>query len=203
LHGTNCANQTELFSPNSTAPAFRLSDGTRTIFDYGCGKGDDLRGLLQNGISAAGWDPYAPSNPVSPAQIVNLGFVINVIEDPGERREAIQRAYSLVEEILVISTMIATANPGKVSLFGDGVLTSRSTFQKYYTQNELRDYIQTTLREESISVAPGVFFVFKDKQAEQRFQVDRQRSRIRPYPFVRPKRPPIPRQDLENRPQAA
>jgi DNA phosphorothioation-associated putative methyltransferase len=59
-----------------------LLDGTHSLFDYGCGRGDDLRGLRENGIEAQGWDPYfAPDEPVVAADIVNLGFVINVIED--------------------------------------------------------------------------------------------------------------------------
>jgi hypothetical protein len=28
------------------------------VFDYGCGRGDDVRGLAANGIAAYGWDPY-------------------------------------------------------------------------------------------------------------------------------------------------
>src|SRR5215472_7550214 len=37
-------------------------------FDYGCGRGDDIRGLAANGIAAYGWDPhYAPEPiPISP-----------------------------------------------------------------------------------------------------------------------------------------
>jgi DNA phosphorothioation-associated putative methyltransferase len=163
-----------------------LFDGSRTLFDYGCGKGDDLRGLMENGIRATGWDPYyAASSSISAARIVNLGFVINVIENPVERREALKRAYTLAEELLVVSTMVATENP-PITPFGDGVLTSRSTFQKYYTQAELREYLRTTLDEEPISIAPGIFFVFKDKSSEQRFQAGRYRSRIRIRPLTRP-----------------
>jgi len=186
---------TALSRQNFSAPIqilqrFGFFDGVRTLFDYGCGKCDDLRGLAANGIVASGWDPhYASSSPITAAQIVNLGFVINVIEDPVERRDALRRAYSLAEELLVVSTMLLTDNPGKVTLYGDGVLTSRRTFQKYYTQSELRDYIASTLGEEPIPVAPGVFFVFKDKEVEQRFQVGRYRSRIRVHPPSRSPRP--------------
>jgi DNA phosphorothioation-associated putative methyltransferase len=188
---------TALSRQNFSAPIqilqrFGFLDGVRTVFDYGCGKGDDVRGLVTDGMSAAGWDPhYAPSNPISSAHIVNLGFVINVIEDPVERREALQRAHSLAKELLVVSTMLATENPGKVTVYGDGFLTSRTTFQKYYTQGELRDYIASTLGEDPIPVAPGVFFVFSDRDAEQRFQVGRYRSRIRIHPLVRPERPQV------------
>jgi hypothetical protein len=68
-------------------------DGQYRLFDYGCGRGDDVRGLRENGLDASGWDPYyAPENPITAADLVNLGFVINVIEDFDERLEALQRA---------------------------------------------------------------------------------------------------------------
>lgn len=189
---------TALSRQNFSAPMQILQrlgflDGSRTVFDYGCGKGDDLRGLLASGLKAAGWDPYyAPDLEVVSAEIVNLGFVINVIEDPVERREALQRAFSLAAEVLVVSTMLATDNPGKALHYGDGVLTSRATFQKYYTQSELREYLASTLKEEPIPVAPGIFFVFKDKDAEQRFQVRRYRARVRIRRLVRAPRPHVP-----------
>lgn len=177
-------------APIQTLQRFGFLDGSRTLFDYGCGKGDDLRGLIDNGIRAVGWDPYyAPTADVVPAQIVNLGFVINVIEDPAERREALQRAYALAEEVLVVSAMIASENPQKGTLYGDGVLTSRATFQKYYNQSELHEYLAESLKENPISVAPGIFFVFKDNEAEQRFQIGRQRGRVRIRPLFRPSRP--------------
>lgn len=191
---------TALSRRNFSAPIqllqrFGYLDGSRTVFDYGCGKGDDLRGLIENGIQAAGWDPhYARTASVLPARIVNLGFVINVIEDPSERREALQRAFSITEEVLVVSVMIATDNPGKVTFYGDGVLTSRTTFQKYYRQSELRAYLTETLGEEPISIAPGIFFVFKEKEAEQSFQAGRQRGALRIRPLVRTPRVEVPRE---------
>jgi DNA phosphorothioation-associated putative methyltransferase len=47
-------------------------DGSFTVFDYGCGRGDDLRLLEAGGIEARGWDPhYAPKEPITPADVVN------------------------------------------------------------------------------------------------------------------------------------
>jgi DNA phosphorothioation-associated putative methyltransferase len=180
-----------LSAPVTVLERFGYLDGSRTVFDYGCGKGDDLRGLLSNGIHAAGWDPYySPDSKIVPAAVVNLGFVINVIEDPIERLDALQRAFSLAGELLVVSTMIARDNPIDAMPYGDGILTTRSTFQKYYTQQELRAYLQASLGEGPISVAPGIFFVFKDKTDEQRFLHSRQRSPVRSVPRNQPQRPP-------------
>lgn len=38
---------------------------------------------------------YAPHQELTPADIVNLGFVINVIEDYDERAEALRAAFAL------------------------------------------------------------------------------------------------------------
>ncbi|NEX18457.1 MAG: hypothetical protein C1943_18105 [Halochromatium sp.] len=129
----------------------------------------------------AGWDPYfAPEQPIASADLVNLGFVINVInviEDFDERLEALQRAWSLAERLLVVSVMLANQNDLRGARFRDGVITQRQTFQKYYTQQEIKAFLTDALDEEPIPVAPGVLYVFRDKDAEQRFLVDRYRRR--------------------------
>lgn len=50
-------------APIQTLARFGLLDGSKTVFDYGCGRGDDLRGLRENGIEAHGWDRYAVRPP--------------------------------------------------------------------------------------------------------------------------------------------
>jgi DNA phosphorothioation-associated putative methyltransferase len=147
------------------------------VFDYGCGRGDDVRGLAVNGIAAYGWDPhYAPDAPKREADVVNLGFVINVIEDLEERIEALHGAYSLSKRVLAVAAMLASQamQPGRP--YRDGFVTSRNTFQKYYTQAELAGFISEVLNEEPIPVSPGVFFVFRDKDLEQGFLAGRHRS---------------------------
>jgi DNA phosphorothioation-associated putative methyltransferase len=162
-------------------------DGRFSLFDYGCGRGDDVRGLTENGLAVAGWDPYyAPDQPIHPADIVNFGFVVNVIEDFDERLEALTRAWSLAERLLVVSVMLANQNEPRGQRFRDGVLTQRGTFQKYYTQAEIKAFIEAALDEEPIPVAPGVLYVFRDQEVEQRFLVDRYRNRrnLLRYPAV-------------------
>ncbi|MDE5077398.1 MAG: DNA phosphorothioation-associated putative methyltransferase, partial [Trichodesmium sp. St2_bin6] len=62
----------------------------RTFFDYGCGYGEDIKYIAKKGYLSAGWDPYyLPETPCMAADIVNLGYVINVIESLTERREAL------------------------------------------------------------------------------------------------------------------
>lgn len=74
-----------------------VSDGLLSVgsefLDYGCGLGDDVELLIPLGIRAIGWDPvHRPSTPLSESSIVNLGYVVNVIEDPAERVNTLRRA---------------------------------------------------------------------------------------------------------------
>ena len=62
--------------------------------------------------------------------------------------------------------------------FADGVITSRGTFQKYYTQNELREYLEGELATDAIPAAPGVFYIFKDEATKQQFLATRFHRRI-------------------------
>ncbi len=167
--------------PVQTLARHGFLNGHYRLFDYGCGRGSDVRGLCDQGLSAAGWDPYyAPDEPIEPADIVNLGFVINVIEDAEERLQALTRAWSLAERLLVVAVMLANENAPRGERFGDGVMTRRGTFQRYFTQAEIRAYLAEALDEEPIPVAPGVLYVFRDKDAEQRFLIERARSRHQP-----------------------
>jgi len=149
---------------------------TVDVFDYGCGRGDDVEGLTEIGLKCQGWDPhFANENPIIPAGIVNLGFVVNVIEDPAERVEAIQRAFGLAKIAMVVSVMLYSKDrPGKPYL--DGFLTSRNTFQKYFSQEEFKDYLEGVLGQDPIMLGPGIALVFADKEAEQRFLLGRHRS---------------------------
>jgi DNA phosphorothioation-associated putative methyltransferase len=154
-----------------------LDDGV-ALFDYGCGRGDDIRGLQENGFSASGWDPhFAPHEQRKPARVVNLGFVINVIENFDERVGALRGAFDLTEGVLSVSAMLASSSPIQGRPFKDGYVSQRGTFQKYYSQAELRDFIEHCLDEIAVPVGPGVFFVFRDKDLEQRFLSSRFSSR--------------------------
>lgn len=166
-----------LSAPMQALARHGLLDKQYTYFDYGCGRGDDLKALRENGVAACGWDPhFAPGEPKLTGDIVNLGFVVNVIEDFDERVNALRSAFSLARQLLVVSTMLYAGSlpPGRP--FRDGYVTQRNTFQKYFTQSELKEFVEAVLDTEAIPVAPGIVFVFADKEAEQRFLYGRQRS---------------------------
>lgn len=161
----------DLSAPMKTLIKNGYLNGEYSIFDYGCGRGDDLRELEAHGLDAIGWDPnFQPDNDKSPSDIVNLGFVLNVIEDQDERLEALLSAWDLATCLLVVSVMLANDSYiAQFKSYKDGVITSRNTFQKYYAQSEIKAYIERNLQEEAIAVAPGIFYIFKDKLAEQSY----------------------------------
>ncbi len=167
----------ELSTPFKSLAKHGYLAGNHTIFDYGCGKGDDLRELEAHGLSATGWDPnFRPDADIVEADVVNIGFVINVIEDVDERIEALQKAYSLASKLLVVSAMVAgEATISKFKPYKDGILTSKNTFQKYYAQSELQSFIERTLEVDAVAVAPGVFYVFRDPIEQESYLSARQR----------------------------
>jgi DNA phosphorothioation-associated putative methyltransferase len=123
----------------------------KTLFDYGSGRGSDFEGLTALGFVATGWDPFFSSTePLIEADVVNLGFVINVIEDFDERVAAVQRAFSLARHVIVISAMFSHSASQATRVYRDGVVSSRNTFQKYYSQDELRQFIESVLDEEAV-----------------------------------------------------
>ena len=151
------------------------------LFDYGCGRGDDLRHLAMLGFEASGWDPvHRPDHARRSAPIVNIGYVVNVIENPAERQEALRRAWALAEQILVVSARLTLEAKAlrESTDYEDGCLTSRGTFQKFFEQQELRQWIDRTLEANAVPAAPGVFYVFRDEQARTHFLASRYRRRL-------------------------
>jgi DNA phosphorothioation-associated putative methyltransferase len=161
-----------------------LSDGlispSMTLFDYGCGRGGDLQMLSSQGIECFGWDPaFQPEVEHRPADVVNLGFVINVIEDPIERAEALRKSWDLTRSILVVSAQINVSSRGRTVVpYGDGVVTVRGTFQKFFEQSELKAYIEAVLGIEAVPAEPGIFYIFREESARQQFVANRFRRRV-------------------------
>ncbi|WP_279357268.1 DNA phosphorothioation-associated putative methyltransferase [Methylobacterium indicum] len=147
-----------------------------TVLDYGCGQGDDVRALREGGIAATGWDPhFLPDADLAPADVVNLGFVLNVIESRAERVETLRRAWSYCRRVLAVAVMVAGHRPtAGLQPYGDGYLTSRGTFQRYFTPIELREIIGEATGVEAVAVANGVAFAFREAADERDFLFRRQ-----------------------------
>ncbi|MFE3109071.1 DNA phosphorothioation-associated putative methyltransferase [Kitasatospora indigofera] len=139
----------------------------KAVLDYGCGRGEDVRVLQDMGCDAIGWDPfYRPDVRVAHAPVVLLTYVLNVIENPAERRQTLQRAWDLAGTVLIVSARL-TWERSKVNgeEFNDGLLTRRNTFQRLYGASELRAYVEDVTGVRAVSASPGIIYAFKDDSA--------------------------------------
>lgn len=150
-----------------------------TFFDYGCGRGEDLELLATDGVTCSGWDPaHRPDAARVEADVVNLGYVLNVIEDTRERAETLKAAWGLCRKVLAVSAQVLLVGRGKTAVeFGDGFLTGRNTFQKLFDQGELKAYLETEVGVEAIPAGIGTFYLFKDEEFQQAFLANRYRRR--------------------------
>jgi len=166
----------KLSQPMNALARHNYINGEYSILDYGCGKGDDVRELEAHGINVTGWDPvHNPDVEYNNHDIVNLGFVLNVIEDRQERTDTLIDAWKHADKLLIVSVMVAGESViSQYTPYKDGIITSRNTFQKYYSQGEIRYYIESSLNVDAIAAGQGIFIIFKDKLEEQLFLVERQ-----------------------------
>ena len=154
------------------------------IFDYGCGRGDDVKLLQTSGYkNVFGWDPhFFPQNEkLSRSDFVTLSFVLNVIEDTQERAQTLQEAYSISSKALVLSVMLDSQNTLQYAIpYNDGYISSISTFQKYYSPPEIEQYIHSLLDKHPIRLANGVYIIFKDEFLQQDFLFKKQIGLLTP-----------------------
>jgi DNA phosphorothioation-associated putative methyltransferase len=112
------------------------------------------------------------------ADVVNLGYVLNVIEDVQERAATLKEAWGLARGLLIVATLVKESGRSEAQLaFGDGVLTGRGTFQKFFGQGELKAFLEAELEAEAIPASLGVFYPFKDETLKQQFLANRFRRR--------------------------
>ena len=167
--------RSELSRPVRIAKDADLFKEGTTFFDYGCGCGEDVKQIASQGYSSSGWDPYyRPDAELEAADIVNLGYIINVIEDIAERRQALIRAWELTRRVLIVSAQVLVDDRRRgLVAYGDGIVTNRNTFQKYYEQEELKLYIEQVLEVESIPAGLGIYVVFRDEAEAESFRASR------------------------------
>lgn len=169
--------RTALSRPISAAIRDRVLTKEMSFFDFGCGYGSDVELLQSSGFSASGWDPhFHPKNQKLKADVVNLGFVLNVIEDPKERSEVFKEAFGMAQECLVVAVRIDSAF--FQDRFGDGSVTRDGSFQKIYSQAEFRSYAEGLLGKRIHLIEPGIGYVFKKEAAEQRYLSNRYLNRL-------------------------
>ncbi|MFJ9915533.1 DNA phosphorothioation-associated putative methyltransferase [Actinacidiphila glaucinigra] len=144
----------------------QLASGT-SVLDYGCGRGADVRSLRGLGLDVSGWDPaHQPAGELKAAEVVLLTYVLNVIEDPAERRQTLQNAWAHTRTALAVAVRLRwERNQIKGREYGDGILTSRNTFQHLFAAGELRDYVEEVTGAHCVSSAPGIVYAFRSDEA--------------------------------------
>ncbi|MBN3884894.1 MAG: DNA phosphorothioation-associated putative methyltransferase [Nostoc sp. JL34] len=167
--------RTDISRPVRLAIEWAILNPDTTFFDYGCGYGGDVQRVKNLGYTSAGWDPYYyPDIPRTAADVVNLGYVLNVIEDSEERRQSLIQAWELTGKVLIVAAQILINAPSKTQLaYNDGIVTRRNTFQKYYEQQELKTYIDEVLNVDAVPIALGVYFVFRDEAEKESYKAIR------------------------------
>ena len=115
------------------------------------------------GYEAQGWDPhYAPDGTRTESDVVMLTYVLNVIESPAEREEVVTCAWGLTKRALVVSCRLTWEDSQvKGSNVGDGVVTSRDTFQHLFTTKEMKSLIEGATGTRCVSPTPGVVYAFR------------------------------------------
>ena len=117
--------------------------------------------------------------------MVNLGYVVNVIEDADERLATLQNAWRLAREVLVVAARLdADRRSWLGPTLGDGTLTRLGTFQKYFAQDELTGWVNEATGAASLAAAPGVLYVFRDPVRRETFAASQFRSKGRRLSFA-------------------
>ena len=167
--------------PTRLALTYGLINDDHAFFDYGCGRGEDIKLLTNKGYAASGWDPFHfPEGKQEEADIVNIGFVVNVIAEPTERVHALKSAWELSRKVLIVSARLNNERRtlGTSRSYGDGYITGNGTFQKFFSQAELRQWIEAILETDAIAIAPGVFLVFRREEDANAFLLSHRPKRI-------------------------
>jgi DNA phosphorothioation-associated putative methyltransferase len=129
------------------------------------------------GVEVSGFDPnHFPNERLREADVVNLGYVVTVIEDVEERRATLLKAWELARELMIVSARLQGEAWGlEGRSCGDGVITGRETFQRFFTQEELRGWLDDELSVECLAAEPGIFYAFRDPRRAQEFLLTRVR----------------------------
>jgi len=171
--------RTDLSRPVRRAIEDGLFPAGCRVLDYGCGRGDDARRLKGRGYHVLAWDPvHRPKGELGSADVVNLGYVVNVIEKPTERDEVLRKAWNFAERLLVVSARLSgDVDDLELQPLADGGLTRLGTFQKFYDQSELKAWVGSVLDVAPVPAAPGVMYVFREEAEREQYLASRYRRR--------------------------
>ena len=127
------------------------------ILDYGCGYGFDVTYLQLAGYDIVGYDKY--HFPFNFTQLtkglytkVICSYVINVIEDVEERIDVLEKLkyFSSEDSTIYVTIRLKDRINRKTKAYKDGVVTSKNTFQKYYSKEEFLELLRKVFINEEI-----------------------------------------------------
>lgn len=149
-----------------------LMDGVITgdVLDFGSGRGGDSRRLEEMGFRVTAWDPHFSPTQAVESDTVLMTYVVNVIEDIGERHAAVSEAWNLSRKTLVVSArLIWEQRRLRGASHEDGVVTSRNTFQRLFSSQELRTFVAKVTGARVVLASPGVVYAFRDDKERLAF----------------------------------
>lgn len=125
------------------------------VYDWGCGHGQDVAYFRGVGLQAIGWDPNfataeEPYKHVGKYPWVLCSFVLNVLPTIQERSDVlnqIRRFLPACGRVVVVvrpQEEIDRLRKPTWRHHNDGWLTSRDTFQKGFTLDELADFVHAS-----------------------------------------------------------
>lgn len=152
--------RTKLGAPYSAAIVNSIIRPDTTVLDYGCGRGDNVRFMKEQGINAVGYDPYYfPDVEKTSCDVVALCYVLGVIEDKAERDRTLCEAWSLAKKSLLVATQVQHSR-GDVA-HGDGWLTNWGTYCFYWNSPGWKQYVETITGGAAKRIGKGILIVQK------------------------------------------
>ena len=120
------------------------------VYDWGCGRGDDVNFLREQKFNVIGYDPYYfPLNAPKYMKFDRIktvlnNYVLNVIESKRERTMLLKKIEDLITDkttvVLSVRRPVVIEKSAKAKgwkVYKDGYITSTNTFQKGYTEEEI------------------------------------------------------------------
>ena len=122
-----------------------LINKVESIFDYGCGNGNDISFYKKYFKTVKGFDPYYRNIDITEIkdnsfEAVTCIYVLNVIDNVKERLKVIENIIRISKKYIIIYTrsdkeINKIANNWKIK--NDGYITKTGTFQKGFNVNEI------------------------------------------------------------------
>lgn len=162
--------QTAIARKSPSAPVKEIFKGLKytpniLFLDYGCGRGMDWKFFSSLGATGIPYDKHEPFGCPMPERNdffhVYMGYVLNVIPSPEERIEALQTAaLKTIEKNRSFLTLVTRthqeidteATKKGWDPWNDGFVTSKMTFQRGFSHDELEEMCTNVLGDRMASI---------------------------------------------------